>query len=141
MATTSNSINLLDIMRKADPVSKFLADGGSWADAIELDYQLQIPVWEGQLKGAVGRFGPSAERHKARLLQHLQEAYTYLGQTGKAEARMAQFQREWEEEKGEKAKAKAAAAKAKAEAPKGGAGPKPKAPMNAWAALADSDDE
>ena len=144
------SINLLDLMRKADPVSKFLAESGSWADAIELDYQLQIPIWEGQLKGAVGRFGPSAERHKARLLKHLQEAYSYLGMPGRAEARMAQFQREWEAEKGEKAKAKAAAAKAKAEAPKGaaaaagagaGAAPKPKASGNAWAALADSDSE
>lgn len=135
----ASNIDLLDIMRKADPVSKFLADGGSWADAIELDYQLQIPIWEGQLKGAVGRFGPSAERHKARLLKHLQEAYGYLGMSGRAEARMAQFQREWEESKGEKAKAKADKAKAKANAPK--AAGAPKAPVNAWAALADSEED
>lgn len=126
----------MELLRR-DPISSFLADGGSWADAVEMEYTLEIPIWEGQLKGVVGRKGPSAERHKARLLKHLQQAYTYLGEPGKAEMRLAQFQKEWEEEQMGKPKAKTVTAP---KAVMGGA-PKPKAVKNAWAALADSDDD
>ena len=134
MATSVQSVNLLELLRK-DPVANFLADGGSWADAIELDYTLNIPIWEGQLKGAVGRKGPSAERHKARLLKHLQEAYSYLGQPGKELERLAVFQREYEEAQAAKGKPKVVAV------PKAGGAPKPKAGGNAWAALADSEED
>ena len=134
MTSTLKTFDLLDMM-KGDPVSKFLADGGTWADAIALQYSLQLPLWEGQLKGAVGRKGPSAERHKARLMQHLQEAYNYMGQTGKAERQLAAFQAEWEEEQAAKANTKA-----KAALPKAAAKPKPKG-TNAWEVLAASDSE
>lgn len=182
------NVNLRKLF-SGDPILNFLADGGSWADAIEMEYKLaipiweaklkatfgqftseseeerarllrqlenaysflgqpgrarvrvaefyreyvilNIPIWEGQLRGAVGRKGPSAERHKARLLEHLREAYGFLGQPGRELEMLALFQREYEAEQ---------AAKGKEKAGRGGAS-KPKATTNNWAALADSEED
>jgi hypothetical protein len=82
-----------------DPILRFLANGGSWADAVEMEEvaaeerrgvekaeRLEkaveaIPKWEAQLEATVrkGRRDPSALKHKARLLESLREAYAHAG--------------------------------------------------------------
>ncbi len=134
-ATAKPTPNLLELMRAADPVSRFLADGGSWADAIELEYSLQIPVWEAQLKAAATKTNPAAERYRQRLVKDLKEAYTYIGKPADtADKLLATYLAE-----AQAAKPKGKPAAKPAEAPKGGS--KPTAPRNAWAALADSDSD
>jgi hypothetical protein len=137
-------------MIAADPILQFLANGGSWADAVEMDERMQeerraaaevvrlaaaveaIPKWEGQLEAVVrkGSKTPSALAHKARLLASLREAYAHAGRDpSTADAYLARV---------EAVVASAAAAKAAKEEKKGGAAPKGK---NAWSALVDSDDD
>ena len=128
-----------------DPVLNFLTDGGSWADAAEMEATLKIPVLEAQLQAAVRKGpNPSAERHRQRLLADLRQAYsdTYRP-ASRADALLAAAQEEWAKEKGQSKEKKAAPSTpskpAKTpEAP--GAPVKPKRPSN-WAALMDSDSD
>lgn len=137
-------------MIAADPILQFLANGGSWADAVEMEEEMMakrrvaeeaerlaravesIPKWEGQLEAVVrkGSKTPSALAHKARLLASLREAYAHAGRDPTtADAFLARAEAEV---------AVAATAKAKKEEKKAANAPKGK---NAWGALADSDDE
>ena len=95
-AYPSNS--MMDVLL-ADPIFRFLADGGSWADAVEMEEEMMaetkakeqakrleeavasIPKWEAQLAALLRKpQNPSALRHKARLLKSLREAYAHAGQ-------------------------------------------------------------
>jgi hypothetical protein len=78
MAKTSNSATAL---RGGDSVLRFLIDGGSWADAVEMEYSLTVPVLEAQLKAAVKKQNPSGERYRAKLLGELREAYSFMGKS------------------------------------------------------------
>jgi Asp-tRNA(Asn)/Glu-tRNA(Gln) amidotransferase C subunit len=131
-----------------DPVLRFLANGGAWGDAQLMEDELQrereaeqeadrlaravesIPKWEGQLEAVLRKhMTPSAEKHKARLVQSLREAYAAAGRDpSSVDAFLAAAEAAGQEEVQAKAKAKAKAA----------AKPKGK---GAFAALADSDEE
>jgi hypothetical protein len=80
--TDTPKTTLLDL--DADPILRFLADGGSWADAIEMDYEQNlIPLWTSQLKGcSPKKRSPSALKHRQRLIDNLQSAYAYCGVSG-----------------------------------------------------------
>lgn len=89
---TTNAQHTLQALLLDDPILRFLADGGSWADAIEMDYDLKIPVWGAQLKKAMAKKGPSAVKHQQRILADLQGAYAFKGISGKAfEAKLAEL--------------------------------------------------
>lgn len=78
MTTTTQSINLISLMEN-DPVYKFLIDGGSWADAIEMEILENTLVLEAKLKAATKKQNPSAQRYCAKLLEELRSAYAYVG--------------------------------------------------------------
>lgn len=78
MTSTIQSIDLIALFQD-DPVSKFLIDGGSWADAIQMELELEIPILEARLKAACKKQNPSAERFRAKLLAELRSAYLYTG--------------------------------------------------------------
>lgn len=133
MSSTNQSIDLIALMQE-DPVSKFLIDGGSWADAIEMELLLtDIPILEARIKAACKKQNPSAERYRAKLLGELRSAYSYVGKGSQAAddflaAALAV----------KAAPVKAAPAKATSNA----APAAKKASQNAWDLLAiDSDDE
>lgn len=75
---TEAPIILIDTL-KGDPVLTFLVNGGSWADAIEMEAKMRIPVLEAQLKAAVKKQNPSGAKHRERLVKQLKEDYAYLG--------------------------------------------------------------
>jgi hypothetical protein len=131
--TNKPAIDLMALVQ-GDPVSRFLANGGSWADAIELEYSLQIPNWEAQLKATATRKGPSAERHRQRLVKSLNEAYTFIGKPADTADKLLASYLAADVATGKPKPAP----KAEAKPPSGG---KPKAPKNAWSALADSDSD
>ncbi len=84
-ANMSNSaVNTLQTLISSDPILKFLANGGSWADAIEMEYAKDIPKWSKQLQAAYLKHSPSAKVHQKRLEDKLREAYSYSGVNGKA---------------------------------------------------------
>lgn len=90
MTSTIQSIDL-NALFQDDPVSKFLIDGGSWADAIEMDLELEIPILEARLRAACKKQNPSAERFRAKLLTELRAAYSYTGKgTEAADAFLAE---------------------------------------------------
>ncbi len=137
MATkgTMTPREMLVQMIEADPILKFLANGGSWAEAAEMEEAERlkravesIPKWEAQLEAVLRKpQNPSALRHKARLVESLREAYEQAGRdAGAADAYLAAAE----------AKVKAAAGP---RAP--GGGEPPAKPRGAWAALVDSDEE
>ena len=127
----------MDLLRQ-NPISRFLDDGGSWGDATAMDYELNLPIWEAQLKGSLGKVSPSAVAHRARLLKHMEEAYLYLlGEPERAHAKLVAFQREWEEQQKVKVKS-TPTKKATSTRVVGNVANKTK---NAWAALAESDEE
>lgn len=79
---------LLDISL---PYNRYLADGGSWATAMEmiesleydqkrLDYEQNlIPKWTSQLKASLKKKSPSADKHRQRLIGDLEWAYAFCG--------------------------------------------------------------
>lgn len=78
--TEQSKATLLDL---TDPITRYLADGGSWANAVEMDYEQNlIPKWTRQLKASLGKKSPSAEKHRQRLIDDLQSAYSYCGVSG-----------------------------------------------------------
>lgn len=81
MAKTSNSTPKMPALLEGDSVLRFLIDGGSWADAVEMEYSLTVPVLEAQLKAAVKKQNPSGERYRAKLLGELREAYSFMGRS------------------------------------------------------------
>lgn len=83
-ANMSNSANTLQTLLSSDPILRFLAHGGSWADAVEMEYANQIPKWSKQLQAAYLKHSPSAKVHQKRLEDRLREAYSYSGVNGKA---------------------------------------------------------
>jgi hypothetical protein len=84
MSSTVQSIDLIALMQD-DPVSKFLINGGSWADAIEMELLLtDIPVLEARIIAACKKQNPSAERYRAKLLGELRSAYYYVGKGSQA---------------------------------------------------------
>lgn len=128
-----------------DPILRFLANGGSWADAVEMEEAAaeerrevekagrmeraveSIPRWEAQLEAVVkkGSKTPSALKHKARLLESLREAYAHAGRDPRgADAFLAEAE----------AKGKGRG-KVEVKAATEGKG------KNAWDAFADSDDD
>lgn len=130
-------------MIAADPISQFLANGGSWADAAEMEERVMeerraveaaerleraveaIPKWRAQLEATVrkGSKTPSALKHKARLLESLREAYAHAGRDpNTANAFLGELEA-------------GVAAGAVAKPAKGGA------PKGKWGALAGSDSE
>lgn len=75
--TDTSKVPLLDLTH---PITRFLADGGSWADAVEMEYeQILIPMWSAQLRASLGKKAPSAERRRQVLIRDLREAYSYCG--------------------------------------------------------------
>ena len=126
--TTTKSIDLIALFQD-DPVSKFLIDGGSWADAIEMQTKLDLPVLEARLKAACKKQNPSAERYRAKLLDELRSAYSYIGKGADAgDAFLAEALASHQTGKAKPAQSKATEKKATSK--------------NAWELLAnDSDDE
>ena len=89
---TTNAQTTIQALKMDDPILRFLADGGSWADAVEMEYDLKIPVWSAQLKKAMAKRGPSAVKHQQRVLADLREAYAYKGSSVEAfEAAIAEL--------------------------------------------------
>ena len=76
---TTNAQSTIQALLMDDPITRFLADGGSWADAVGMDYELKIPVWAAQLKKAMTKRGASAVKHQERLRTDIDSAYAYLG--------------------------------------------------------------
>ena len=78
----------------SDPILKYLANGGSWAISIEMDYTLNlIPKWAEQYKAALKKHSPSAKAHQQRLLNKLKDAYAFCGIVGEAfEAKIRELQ-------------------------------------------------
>jgi hypothetical protein len=87
------------MLESSDPVVRFLANGGAWGDAQLMVDELEkeraaaaeaerlaravesIPKWEGQLEALLRKaMTPSAQKHKARLIESLREAYAAAGQ-------------------------------------------------------------
>jgi phage gpG-like protein len=78
--TEQSKATLLD---STDPITRYLADGGSWANAVEMEYEQNlIPKWSRQLQASLGKKSPSAEKHRQRLIDDLQMAYAYCGISG-----------------------------------------------------------
>ena len=142
------SVSILKAMMESeDPVLRYLANGGSWGDAVMMEEDLaverkakeeaerleraveSIPKWEAQLEAVLrkGSMTPSALKHKARLLESLREAYRHAGRDPMdADAFLAAVEAK---AKGEQQAKAVAAAKAAAK------------PKGAFGALADSDEE
>lgn len=75
--TEQSKATLLDL---TDPITRYLADGGSWANAVEMEYEQHlIPKWTRQLQASLGKKSPSAEKHRQRLIDDLKSAYAYCG--------------------------------------------------------------
>lgn len=79
MASTLTT--LMNSPLEGDSVLKFLVDGGSWADAIEMEALMRIPILEAQLKAALKKQNPSGRRHRIKLLAELVGDYAYLGKS------------------------------------------------------------
>lgn len=78
--TEQSKVTLLDL---TDPITRYLADGGSWAVAVEMDYkQNYIPKWTRQLKASLKKKSPSALAYRQTLINDLESAYAYCGITG-----------------------------------------------------------
>ncbi len=141
------SVSILKAMMESeDPVLKYLANGGSWGDAALMEEEMEaerkakaeaerlaqavesIPKWEAQLEAVLRKnMTPSAQKHKARLVESLREAYGHAGQDpAMADAFLAAAEAKGKAEQ----QAKAVVAAKVAAKPKG-----------AFGALADSDDE
>ena len=132
------------LLRDMDPVLKFLVDGGSWADAMELEATLRIPVLEAQLKAAFKKQNPSGEAHRQRLLKQLKEDYAYLGRSTERADKF--FQDAEAAYLFEKAQRGPKAAAVSTPPPKNRANAPPQAPVKAprpgrWAALDDEDSD
>ena len=102
MAGNAKGKNLLDALKASpDPFLRRLAEGEAWGNVMYEQEQweasnegkrqreterleakrAEVSRWEGQLRAVMrGRQGPSAIRHKERLLQSLRNGYTELGQ-------------------------------------------------------------
>ncbi len=64
----------------SNPITRFLADGGSWADAVQMEYEtILIPKWEGQIRGSLHKHSPSAVKHRQRVMADLLDAYAFCG--------------------------------------------------------------
>ena len=139
MTSTIQSIDL-NALFQDDPVSKFLIDGGSWADAIEMDLELEIPILEARLRATCKKQNPSAERFRAKLLTELRAAYSYTGKgTEAADAFLAEALTSSRAEKG---KPKPKPLPLPLPLPTNTTNTKKPTSKNAWDLLAnDSDDE
>jgi hypothetical protein len=83
--STQIKMSHFQLYANSDPIFKFLANGGSWADAVEMEYTLNdIPKWSKQLQAAFLKHSPSAKAHQQRLIEKLREAYAYCGISGEA---------------------------------------------------------
>jgi hypothetical protein len=129
--TSTLSIDLIALFQE-DPVTKFLINGGSWADAEEMEAYRNISVLEARITAACKKQNPSAERYRAKLLEELRSDYIYVGKGSKAADAFL-------------AEALAAKLAEKAAPPKTASNAAPaakKIPKNTWELLADdSDDE
>jgi hypothetical protein len=76
--TDTRKTTLLDL--DSDPILRMLADGGAWDVAVEMEYEMHlIPKLSGQLKASLRKKSPSALKHRERLINDLQSAYSYCG--------------------------------------------------------------
>jgi hypothetical protein len=81
--TTQSTVNALQALTYSNPITRFLADGGSWADAVHMEYQtILIPKWEAQIRNSLHKHSPSAIKHRERVMADLRDAYAYCGMTG-----------------------------------------------------------
>jgi hypothetical protein len=75
MSSTTTTTNTKPLLNLNDAFTKFIVDGGSWADAMSIQASLDIPILEAKLKAAVKKQNPSGERYRAKLLAELRSAY------------------------------------------------------------------
>lgn len=146
MATTATQTKLMELIM-SDPISRFLANGGSWADAMEMEEEARlqraveaIPKWEAQLEAVLRKpQNPSALRHKARLLESLREAYVHARRPpSDADAFLAAAEAALKEEGAAKPKKQQSAPPKGAQTSRGVQAAKTK---NTFAGLADSDSD